>query len=38
LSRTGTAGPALPGDLDGEHATPVRVGARNVDIVISRVR
>jgi len=38
LSRTGTAGPALPGDLDGEHAAPVRVGARNVDIVISRER
>ena len=38
LSRTGTAGPALAGDLDGEHAAPVRVGARNVDIVISRER
>lgn len=36
LSRTGTAGPAQPGDLEGEHAAPVRVGARNVDIAISR--
>ncbi len=38
LSRTGTAGPAQPGDLEGEHAAPVRVGARNVDIAISRER
>ena len=38
LSRTGNAGPAQPGDLEGEHAGPVRVGARNVDIAISRVR
>ena len=38
LSRTGTAGPALMGDLEGEHAALVRVGARNVDIVISRER
>jgi cytochrome c-type biogenesis protein CcmH len=38
LSRTGAAGPAQPGDLEGEHAAQVRVGARNVDIVISRVR
>jgi cytochrome c-type biogenesis protein CcmH len=38
LSRTGNAGPAQPGDLEGEHAEPVRVGARNVDIAISRVR
>jgi cytochrome c-type biogenesis protein CcmH len=36
LSRTGTAGPAQPGDLEGEHAARVRVGARNVDIAISR--
>ena len=38
LSRTGAAGPAQPGDLEGEHAAPVPVGARNADIVISRVR
>lgn len=38
LSRTGTAGPAQPGDLEGEHAAPVRVGDRNVDITISRER
>jgi len=38
LSRTGTAGPAQPGDLEGEHAAQAPVGARNVDIVISRVR
>ena len=38
VSRTGTAGPALTGDLEGEHGAPVRVGARNVDIVISRER
>jgi len=38
LSRTGNAGPAQPGDLEGDLAEPVRVGARNVDIAISRVR
>jgi cytochrome c-type biogenesis protein CcmH len=38
LSRTGNAGPAQPGDLEGEHAEPVRVGARNADIAISRER
>ena len=38
VCRTGTAGPALTGDLEGEHGAPVRVGARNVDIVISRER
>lgn len=38
LSRTGTAGPAQPGDLEGEHAAQVRVGARSVDMVISRAR
>jgi len=37
LSRTGSAGPPQPGDLEGEHAGPVQVGARNVDVVISRV-
>lgn len=38
LSRTGSAGPPQAGDLEGERAVPVRVGAANVDIVISRVR
>jgi len=38
LSRTGSAGPAQPGDLEGEHPVPVRVGAPRVDILISRVR
>jgi cytochrome c-type biogenesis protein CcmH len=37
LSRTGNAGPPQPGDLEGEHAAPVLVGAHNVDVVISRV-
>ena len=37
LSRTGAAGPPQPGDLEGEYAAPVQVGARNVDLVISRV-
>jgi hypothetical protein len=38
LSRTGNAGPPEAGDLEGEHASPVPVGSRNVDILISRVR
>jgi len=38
VSQTGSAGPPQPGDLEGEHATPVQVGARNVDVVIARVR
>lgn len=38
LSGTGSAGPAQTGDLEGDHPAPVRVGARGVDIVISRVR
>jgi len=37
LSRTGIAGPAQPGDLEGEHAGRVTVGSREVDIVIARV-
>ncbi len=37
VSKAGGAGPAQPGDLEGEHPGPVAVGARGVDIVISRV-
>lgn len=37
ISRTGSSA-AQTGDLEGDHPTPVRVGARDVDIVISRVR
>lgn len=38
VSKTGGAGPAERGDLEGEHPGSVTVGARAVDIVISRVR
>jgi cytochrome c-type biogenesis protein CcmH len=38
VSRRGGAGPAEPGDLEGEHPGSVAIGARGVDIVISRVR
>jgi cytochrome c-type biogenesis protein CcmH len=38
VSQTGSAGPPQPGDLEGEHGAPVRIGARNVDVVIARVR
>ncbi|OGB93736.1 MAG: hypothetical protein A3H39_07745 [candidate division NC10 bacterium RIFCSPLOWO2_02_FULL_66_22] len=38
LSRAGAAGPAQPGDLEGEHPDRVAVGARGADIVISRAR
>ena len=38
VSKTGGAGPAEGGDLEGEHPGSVAVGARGVDIVISRVR
>ncbi len=38
VSKTGGAGPAQPGDLEGEHPGPVTVGARGVDILISRVQ
>ena len=38
VSQTGTAGPPQPGDLEGEHGAAVRIGARNVDVVIARVR
>ncbi|HTU01861.1 MAG TPA: hypothetical protein VMG58_08590 [Candidatus Sulfotelmatobacter sp.] len=35
LTRSGQAGPAQTGDVEGEHAGPVRVGDR-VDIVLDR--
>jgi len=38
LARLGIAGPPQPGDLEGEHPAPVRVGSQNVNITISRVR
>jgi hypothetical protein len=38
LSRTGVAGPAERGDLEGDHPGGVTTGARGVDIVIARVR
>ncbi len=38
LSKSGSAGPAQPGDMEGEHPGRVAVGARGVDIVIARVR
>ena len=38
VSQSGSAGPAQPGDLEGEHAAPVQVGARNVNVTIARVR
>lgn len=38
VAHAGTAGPPQPGDLEGEHPVPVRVGARNVNIAISRIR
>ena len=38
VSKTGGAGPAERGDLEGEHPGSVAVGARGVDILISRVR
>lgn len=38
VSQTGSAGPPQPGDLEGEHGAAVRIGARNVDVVIARVR
>ncbi len=38
LSKTGAAGPAQPGDLEGEHPGEVPVGAGGVDIVIAPAR
>jgi hypothetical protein len=37
LSRTGAAGPAQRGDLEGEHPGRVTIGARGADIIIARV-
>ncbi len=36
ISRGGSAGPAQPGDLEGENPAPVPVGSQNADIVINR--
>jgi cytochrome c-type biogenesis protein CcmH len=38
LSRSGTAGPAEPGDLEGERAGAVSPGAGEADIVLTRLR
>lgn len=38
LTTSGGAGAAQPGDLEGEHPTRVAVGARGVDIIITRAR
>jgi len=38
LSKTGTAGPAQPGDLEGEHPGSVTTGTHGVDILLARVR
>ena len=37
LTRSGQAGPAQPGDLEGEHAGPVQIGDR-ADFVLNRRR
>jgi cytochrome c-type biogenesis protein CcmH len=38
VSKGGSAGPAQPGDLEGEYPGRVTVGAHDVNIVISRLR
>jgi hypothetical protein len=38
LSRTGTAGPAQPGDLEGETPGLIPIGTANVTLALSRVR
>ena len=38
LSKSGAAGPALRGDLEGEYPGQVAVGRQGVDIVIAHVR
>ncbi len=38
VSQSGSAGPAQLGDLEGEHAAPVQVGAQRVNVTIARVR
>jgi cytochrome c-type biogenesis protein CcmH len=37
VSQSGSAGPAQPGDLEGEYAVPVKVGAERVNLTIARV-
>ena len=38
LSKTGTAGPAQPGDLEGDRPGSVAIGTRGVDILLAHVR
>ena len=39
LDKDGNAGPAQPGDIEGEYAkNPTMVGAKNVDIVLNTVK
>ena len=38
LSKSGVAGPAQPGDLEGDYPEQVPVGTRGVNIVIAHVR
>ncbi len=38
LAQAGSAGPPRSGDLKGERPVPIRVGARNADVAISRIR
>ncbi len=39
LDKDGNAGPAQPGDIEGEYAkNPTMVGAKNVEIVLNTVR
>ena len=39
LDKDGSAGPAQPGDIEGEFAkNPTMVGAKNVEIVLNRVK
>ena len=39
LDKDGSAGPAQPGDIEGEFAkNPTMVGAKNVEIVLNKVK
>ena len=39
LDKDGSAGPAQPGDIEGEYAkNPTMVGAKNVEIVLNTVK
>lgn len=38
VSQSGSAGPAQPGDLEGERAAPAQVGSQRVNVTIARVR